>query len=158
MARLSKAHAWMTDTGLALLRYWKQCGLTDPEIAKKMKIGVSTLSDWKKRHSEIAEALKNGEEAAIAEAVSALQSKFKKTELTETRTEEFYDSNGEPHTKTTTTIKEVAPDTAAIIFYLKAKAGWRDNSIVTDRSAIDKLDQILKQTQDSAEMEEDEDE
>ena len=158
MARQSKASAWMTETGLALLRYWKQCGLSEPEIAKKMKIGVSTLSAWKGRHSEIAEALKNGEEAAVAEAVSALQSKFKKMELKETRTEEFYDSNGEPHTKTTTTIKEVAPDTAAIIFYLKAKAGWRDNSIVTDRSAIDKLDQILKQTQDSAEMEEDDDE
>ena len=78
--------------------------------------------------------------------------------ITETRVEKWTDANGKEKQHVIKTTKEVQPSAAAIIFYLKAKAGWRDNTIVTDSSAIDKLDQILKQTQDSAEMEEDDDE
>jgi len=156
MGRPSKADQWLTEDGLSLLTSYKRNDLTDAEIAKKIGISDKTLRSWKKRYLPISSALKKGFEYAVADAEKALVSKFKTQILTEKRTEIWQDHDGNKKTHVVTTEKQVPPDTTAIIFFMKAKAGWRDNTIVTDSSAIDKLDQILKQTQESAEMETDE--
>lgn len=144
---------WLTEDRLKVIQMWKRAGLMDNEIAKKIGVRPQTISEWKSRFPEFAEAFKNGKEEADASAEDALFSLFKKQTLTETRVEEWTDANGKKRQHVIRTTKEVAPSVSAIIFYLKARAGWRDNDILTDTSAIEKLDQILKETQAQAENE-----
>lgn len=155
MARLSNAETWLTEEGLKLIRHWKANDMKEADIAKKMGIGASTLSDWKGRHPEIAEALKKGLEDCIADAEEALFSKFKPYTYDEVRKEEWrVDSgkvgkNGEAVMKVreqhiVSTKKTVMPDTAAIIFFLKAKGGWRENSEIVDNSQVKKIAETLE--------------
>lgn len=163
MARPSKAEQWTTDDGLSLLTHWKRNGLTDVEIAKNIGIKPRTLSDWKERFPQINASLKNGLEYAVADAEQALISKFKPYTYREEREEIWQvptgetDEKGKPkmkirETHVIRTKKTVMPDTTAIIFFLKAKGGWRDNYEITDNTAIDKLDQILEGIRTDAEQ------
>lgn len=151
MARPSKADQWLTDDGLLLLEHWKRNDLSDAEIAKRIGISSKTLGTWKERYLPISSALKKGLEYAVADAEKALVEKFKVQTIVEEK-EEFWE-NGEGTTKThkIVTKKQIAPDTTAIIFFLKAKGGWRDNYEITDNSAIEKLDQILEGIRSDAE-------
>lgn len=60
-----KYEYWLTSEGLIKLQGWARDGLTDEQIAKNMRINVSTLYDWKKKYSEISEALKKGKEVVV---------------------------------------------------------------------------------------------
>ena len=48
----------------AVLRAWKMAGLSDEEIAKRIGVSRSTLSEWKRKHEGIREALSSGREFA----------------------------------------------------------------------------------------------
>ncbi len=63
---------WLTKDGQTLLEGWARDGLTDEQIAKNIKINISTLYDWKKKHPEISEALKKGKEVVDYEVENAL--------------------------------------------------------------------------------------
>lgn len=126
--RPSKAEQWLTEDGLSMLTHWKRNDLTDAEIAKRIGIKPPTLNDWKKRFPKISEALKKGFEYTIKDAEEALVSKFKVQILTEKKTEIWEDEDGKKKRHIVTTERQIAPDTTAIIFFLKAKAGWRDNT------------------------------
>ena len=128
--RPSKAEQWLTEDGLSLLTHWKRNDLTDAEIAKRIGIKPTTLKDWKDRFPTISEALKKGMTYAVADAEKALVEKFKVQTLIEKKTEIWQDAGGNNKTHIVTTEKQVPPDTTAIIFFLKAKAGWKDNSDV----------------------------
>lgn len=165
MARPSKVANWLTEDGLSLLTHWRRNNLRDEDIAKKIGIRRQTLSEWKKRYPDIDGALKKGLEYCISDAEEALISKFKPVEYEEVRKEQWlvpsgkYKPNGEPimtiREQHIVSVKKTnQPDTTAIIFFLKAKAGWRDNAEITDTTAISKLDAILKATQEQAEAEE----
>lgn len=49
---------------LTVLASWARAGLTDEQIAKKIGISRSTLSEWKKRSDSISSALSPGKEFA----------------------------------------------------------------------------------------------
>lgn len=151
--RLCKYNDFVADGGLAKVRIMRMNGLKDKEIFQQLGITASTFYKWKAEKKDFSDALKSGLNEAIDEAIRSLVSKFQKIELKETRTEEWVDKDGNKKVHTITTVKEIAPDTTALIFFLKAKAGWRDNDIITDSTAIEKLDQILKETQAQAENE-----
>lgn len=68
---------WLTDEGITLLQGWARDGLIDEQIAKNMKISPSTLYEWKKKYSEISEALKKGKEIVDVEVENALLKKAK---------------------------------------------------------------------------------
>lgn len=148
---------WLTDERLRVIRMWKRAGLTDKEIAGKIGVRTQTISEWKGKFPQFADAFKSGKEEADASAVEALFSLFEKRTLTETRVEEWTDANGQKRQHVTRVTKEIAPSAGAIIFYLKAQMGWRDNTEVTDTSAIDRLDKLLKAQQEQAEAEDDDD-
>lgn len=136
--RPSKAEQWISEDGLKLLENWKRSDLTDAQIAEKIGIKPPTLIDWKKRFPQISEALKKGSEYAIADAVDALVSKFKPCTYKEEKREVWTENIGTKDKPkmvvmkqhVTTVEKTVPPDTTAIIFFLKAKAGWRDTADV----------------------------
>lgn len=131
MAKPSKAPAWLEKEKLSLLEHWKRNGLTDAEIAKKIGIAPYTLIDWKKRYPEISLALKKGFEDLLVSAEDALLSRFEIQTITEEKEEVWQTPDGGIKKHKTVTKKQVMPDTAAIIFFLKAKGGWRDNTDLT---------------------------
>jgi len=147
----SQYDRFVADGGLANVRILKMNGLKDYEIFQQLGISKQTFYKWRREHTDFADALKIGQKEAIADAINSLISKFKKSTLTETRVEEWTDKDGKKRTHVIRTTKEIPPDTAAIIFFLKAKAGWRDNAEVIDTSDTDKVFEMLRQTQQMAE-------
>lgn len=67
-----KYREWLDPDNLKLLEGWARDGLTDEDIAANMGIVVSTLYDWKKKYSEISEALKKSKEAVDYKVENAL--------------------------------------------------------------------------------------
>ena len=128
----AKYTKWLTEDGLLLLRGWARNGLKDEQIAHNCGITAKTLYEWKGKHSEISEALKEGKEVVDLLVENALL----KRALGYTYEEKTYErkqiteegDTGMVLTKTVT--KEVIPDTTAQIFWLKnrKKAEWRDNA------------------------------
>lgn len=149
--RPSKVDQWLTDDGLKLLRYFKQSGMTDAQIAEKIGISERVLYSWKKKFPQIASALKNGKDFAMAEAFAALKWMFRVQTLTEKVTQIWTDSEGNEHKTVTIKEKEVPPDKTAAIFFMKSQAGWRDNYEVVDTSDSERVFEMLKQTQQYAE-------
>lgn len=74
MAR-GKFEYWLTDEGLTLLAGWARDGLTDEQIAHNVGISRETLSQWKKRFSDISDTLKKGKEVVDYAVENALLDK-----------------------------------------------------------------------------------
>lgn len=112
-----KYREWLEPDNLKLLEGWARDGLTDEEIAANMGIVVSTLYDWKKKYSEISEALKKSKEAVDYKVENALLQ------------------------------SALAGNTTAQIFWLKNRRPdkWRDNrnDAPEQQEALKKLDHIL---------------
>lgn len=136
-----KYHDWVTKEGLLKLEGWARDGLTDEQIAHNIGIVPSTLYEWKKKYSEISEALKRGKEVVDREVENALLKRALGYEYTEVTSERILrkDDKGRPVTDlrgfplhevvvTRTVKKEVVPDTTAQIFWLKNRKPeqWRD--------------------------------
>ncbi|MFR2132353.1 helix-turn-helix domain-containing protein [Ruminococcus sp.] len=119
-----KYEKWLKEENLLLLEGWARDGLTDEQITKNIGITVSTFYDWKKKYSEISESLKKGKEVVDYEVENALLS------------------------------SALGGNTTAQIFWLKNRRPdkWRDKQKEeTDKTALDKLDSILKEIKDDAE-------
>lgn len=67
-----KYKEWLDPDNLKLLEGWARDGLTDEDIARNMKIAVSTLYEWKNKYSEISEALKKGKEVVDYQVENAM--------------------------------------------------------------------------------------
>ena len=127
----AKYTKWLTEDGLLLLRGWARNGLTDEQIAHNCGITTKTLYEWKVKHSEISEALKEGKEVVDLLVENALL----KRALGYTYEEKTYERKqineegdmGMVLARAVT--KEVLPDVTAQIFWLKnrKRAEWRDN-------------------------------
>lgn len=88
-----KYQEWLTPEGLLKIEGWARDGLTDEQIAEKIKITPSTLYEWKKRYSEISEALKKGKEVVDFEVENAL---FKNAINGDTTAQIFWLKNRRP--------------------------------------------------------------
>ncbi|WP_419153557.1 transposase [Weissella viridescens] len=66
---------WTTEEGLAQLEGWARDRLTDEHIAKNIGIQRTTLYDWKKKYSDISDALKKGKEVVDYQVENALLKK-----------------------------------------------------------------------------------
>lgn len=143
-----KYEYWLTPEGLLKLEGWARDGLTDEQIATNIGITAKTLYDWKKKYSNICEALKRGKDVVDREVENALLKRALGYEYEEVK-EKFEDG---VITERTVTKKEVVPDTTAQIFWLKNRKPdkWRDKPDYEDTSALDKLDAILKGLKDNA--------
>ena len=63
---------WEAEEKILLLRGWARNGLTNEQIASNMGIAVSTLWEWRKKSSEISNALKIGKDEADLQVENAL--------------------------------------------------------------------------------------
>lgn len=117
-----KYQEWLEPEGLLKIEGWARDGLTDEQIAHNMGISAKTLYNWKEKHLQILHALKRSKDVADRQVENAL----------------FENAiNG---------------NTTAQIFWLKNRKPdkWRDKQEYEDRTAIEKLDEILKGLHDNA--------
>ncbi len=151
----AKYDQWLTEEGLLRIQGWARDGLTDKDISKNMRIGVSTLKEWKSRFDEIREALLIGKDAADRVVENALYKSA--TGYTVTVTEPIkvkrivYDETTGRKIRESEEVVEasktlhVPAQVTAQIFWLKNRKPeqWREKQEYTDTSALDKLDAIL---------------
>lgn len=114
-----KVEYWLTSDGLTLLNGWTREGLTDEQIATdKIGISRSTLSEWKKKYSDISDALKKGKEIVDYEVENVLLEQAKSGNVT------------------------------AIIYWLKNRKPnkWRDrpNELLTQENHLTEKDLYVK--------------
>lgn len=81
-------------------------GLTDEQVAKGLGVSRATVQRWKRRHVRFAAALSRGRQAADVEVANALYR----------AAVGYVDEDG----------KRFQPNVPAAIFWLRARAGWRD--------------------------------
>lgn len=120
---MAKFKKWTEAQGLTLLEGWARDGLTDEQIAHNMGVHVSTLYEWKRRFPELSEALKKGKEVVDYQVENALLKRALGYEVTEVTVEE-----SDEGTKRRETVKHIAPDVTAQIYWLKNRRPkkWRD--------------------------------
>ena len=141
-----KYEQWLTEEGLLKLEGWARDGLTDEQIAHNMGVSVATLYNYKKQHLEILEVLKKGKEVIDIQVENALLKRALGYSYEEIKTEQSEDGY-----KVTKTIKEVAPDTTAQIFWLKnrKRTEWRDKQDIEHSGTVEfdykKLQKYLKE-------------
>ena len=69
---MAKYTEWLTNEGLLKIEGWARDGLTDEQIAINIGIKRPTLYDWKKKYSDISDALKRGKEIVDRQVENAL--------------------------------------------------------------------------------------
>ncbi len=104
-------------------------GLTVKEIAKEMEVSRSTLNLWVREHPEFSDALNQSRSEADAMVEDSLFRRAMGTTVKETRKIVEVDKSGQPEVvKVDTWEKELPPDVAACIFWLKNRRpkSWRE--------------------------------
>lgn len=136
---------------LTLVEGWARDGLTNEQIAKNLGIGKTTFYKMIKEHSELSEHLKKGKEIIDYEVENALLKRALGYKYEEKTYESIYDKELDMHTERLTkrVTKQVAPDTTALIFWLKNRKPkqWRDKVDIegeSNKETLEKLDEVLK--------------
>lgn len=147
MAAKGKWKRWIAPEGLELIRGWARAGLTDEDMARNMRISVSTFYDWQKRFPEFSESLKINKDIADFKVENALYQKacgmiVEETVLTMT-TDPI---TGKILKNTRTTKRHIPPDTLAAIFWLKNRQPkfWRDKQEVELSGTVGIADDLRK--------------
>lgn len=114
--------------GLALM------GKTNDEIAKALDVNQDTLIQWKKQFPEFSEAIKESKDQADGKVVKSLYQRAIGYEYTEISEKHDPDKG----LIRTVTIKQVAPDVTAQIFWLKNRQprDWRDKHDVEHTGTV----------------------
>lgn len=126
---------------LGIIEGWARDGLTDEQIAKNLGVAYSTFNDYKVKHPELSEALKEGKSVIDLEVENALLKRALGYSYKETMIEK-----SETGSKTRVTTKQVVPDVTAQIFWLKNRKPkqWRDRVEAPQDSSEDKLAKLCK--------------
>jgi len=101
-------------------------GLTDTQMSGILEVNKATFNRWKKEYPKFRDSLK-GKDDADSKVAKSLFSRAIGYEYEEKSVEK----SGRKIVKTTTTKKQMAPDTTAQIFWLKNRQPdlWRDKQI-----------------------------
>ncbi len=132
-----KYQEWIEPNGITRIKGWAMDGLTDDQIANNIGISRSTLNVWKKKYSDISDALKKGKEVVDREVESALYRKAIGSKETIQKAmkikESVFNEEGRKvkESEKIIYVDEVVmipPDTTAQIFWLKNRkpSEWRD--------------------------------
>lgn len=114
---MAKIDEWLQEDKLILLEGWSRDGLTNEQIANNIGINVKTLYDWKKKQSNISNALKKGRAVVDFEVENALLKSALEGNVT------------------------------AQIFWLKnrKKEQWRERQEYNNDEELNKLDKLLEE-------------
>lgn len=120
---MAKIDEWLTDDKLILLQGWARDGLTNEQIANNIGINVKTLYEWKNKHSNICNALKDGRDVVDYQVENALL------------------------------LNALSGNVTAQIFWLKnrKKNEWREKiEIPTNPNEISKVQELLSKIENEA--------
>lgn len=127
---IGKYHEWLEPDNLTLLRGFARNGYTDEEIADKIGIRTSTLYEWKKKYTEISEALKRGKDVIDDEIEETLIKSAMGYSYEEvTRESQLNPNTGRYELGISKVVtKHQPPNVTALIFWLKnrRRETWRD--------------------------------
>lgn len=151
--RRDKQAEWHSEEKLLLLTNWARKGLTDEDISKNIGISRSTLSEWKKRYSDISAALNTGAREADAVVENSLFEQTIGKVVTLKRPqklrEKTYDEQGklvsESERVEMVDFQEYVPaNVTATIFWLKNRLPdlWRDKISADLGGKIEKIEQL----------------
>ncbi len=157
---------------LTVLSAWARAGLTNEEIAGKIGISRSTLTEWKKKYKPIREAIDTGKEIAdrmVEDALYrlALGYTIKVRKAFKLRNVTYKDGKREKEEERLETIEEdlhVKPDVKAIMFYLENRVPDRWSRKAKEASGDDEgagivvlttaqIEQLRKEVEDDKETE-----
>lgn len=152
MARKGKYEEWLEPDNLILLQGWRRDGLRYDQIAANIGINEATLYEWANKYDKIAEALKKGEEVMIYTVENALYKAAIGYDVTETEKIETEFPDGSVETTKKARKRHIPPSIGAICFILKNRRSdkWQDKPTVIDTTALNKLDEILKEAKEAA--------
>ena len=154
-----KYQRWLTPEGLLQIQGWARDGFTDEEIARKMGVTRKTLYEWMNKYGDICDAIKRNKEVADREVEQALFRKATGYKIKEvTRERRINPLTREPELVVIKEIeKDVAPDTAAQVFWLKNRKPevWRDKREVENTAPTNAFDSVREITGKMLDMQED---
>lgn len=153
--RPSKVTEWLTDNNLTRIEGWARDGLRNEDIAAKMGVSPSTFYEYVKKYSEISDAIKRGkapvdfevENAMLKSALGHKETVRKPIRLRTTRRKDGMEIT-EEHVEYFDEEVYIPPQVSAQIFWLKNRKPdiWRDKKELTTNAALEKLDDLLKET------------
>lgn len=155
MKRYTKYDKWLKPDNLILITGWARDGLSEEQIAHNIGVSRNTLTTWKGKFPEVAEALRKGREVIDYEVENALVKRALGYRYKELTYERVWNEKLERYIKvnTKTITKEVAPDVGAICFWLKNRRpkNWKDRpDLQMDNETLAKVDAILSSLTDAA--------
>ena len=123
---------------LFLIEHWVKDGLTDEQIAKRLKVAYSTFREYVKKYKELSAVLKKSKEIVDYEVEESLYKKCIGSYAKGTKAfkckEKYYDEEGRQCEREVVRTVEVdtfiPPDTMAIAIWLNNRkpGSWRRNS------------------------------
>ncbi|CAH8772241.1 hypothetical protein [Paenibacillus dendritiformis] len=142
--RKNKYHSHV-EPKLLLIEAWARDGTIDEDIAKKLGVAYSTFREYVKKYPALSAALKKGKEVADIEVENALFRRavgYQYDEVTREADKVIDPETGELVTvmvETKRVTKEVQPDVAAQIFWLKNRRPdkWRDKQDIQHSGSMD---------------------
>lgn len=150
-----KAEEWTLPNNLKRIEGWARDGLRNEDIAGRMGISPSTFYEYVKKFSEISDAIKRGkapvdfevENAMLKSALGHKETVRKPIRLRTTRRKDGMEIT-EEHVEYFEEEVYIPPQVSAQIFWLKNRKPdiWRDKKELTTNAALEKLDDLLKET------------
>lgn len=150
-----KLKEWEKPSNLIRIEGWARDGMRMADIAGKMGISRSTLYDYISKCPDILDAIKRGREpvdfevenAMLKSALGHKETVRKPIRLRTTRRKDGMEIT-EEHVEYFDEEVYIPPQVSAQIFWLKNRKPdiWRDKKELTTNAALDKLDDLLKET------------
>ncbi len=135
--------------------YWRKDGLTEEQIAKKLKVAYSSFRKYKDEFSAFSAALKKGQEDLVQEMEESLYKRGMGFEYEEVKTYIEEDKDGKKKKRVEKITKFLAPDTTALIFALKnlRPGKWKDQKNIEHSGSVDNNINLSYMTDDELEKE-----
>lgn len=139
-----KYQEWLEPDNLIKIEAWARDGLTEEQIAKNIGINRKTLTQWKKLHIPICNALKRGKEVVDFEVENALYKNAMGGFVEEEKTY-ISEVNGVVTKRKEIYKRYIKPDTTAQIFWLKNRKPdkWRDRPKELTETTEEKIANIF---------------
>ena len=130
MAGRGKYKYWLSEEGQIKLSGWAKSGLTDEQIAKRMRVSRSTLNVWKDKYPEIKASICEEKDIVDFKVENALLKRALGYTSVERIKERHYNNVSKQFELVVVKEihKDIPPDNAAAMFWLKNRKPdvWRD--------------------------------
>jgi hypothetical protein len=124
-----------TKLNMELVKYMYETGSTDKQVAERVGVTYQTINNWKKKHPDFFDSLKDWKDQADKVVEASLYQRA--CGYVDKEVKVFCDAKTGLVTQTTVD-KRYAPDPTSMIFWLKNRKpkNWRDKQEIEQNSTI----------------------